>query len=105
MEEVQGMQQEAVESDKGSLSEMNGEETAESLETMDMEQMMEAYEAQEVHRGKKLEGTVVGSSEDGWLIDVGYKCEGFLPRREWTHRVLVEDVDEPRKGMSLKFRW
>ena len=63
-------------------------ETQEKEETM--EEMMQQYDVMgDFHRGKVVEGTVVDSREDGWLVDVGYKCEGFLPRKEWTHRVLV----------------
>lgn len=67
-----------------------------------MEEMMQQYDVMgDFHRGKVVEGTVVDVSEDGWLVDVGYKCEGFLPRREWTHKILVEDVEEPENGMKV----
>lgn len=67
-----------------------------------MEDMLAEYEAQEIHRGKLVDGVIVEASEDGWLVDVGYKCEGFLPRREWTHRALVEDVPEPSVGDTIR---
>lgn len=56
-------------------------ETPEKEETM--EEMMQQYpEAMsDIHRGSVVEGTVVDAREDGWLVDVGYKCEGFLPRK------------------------
>ncbi|MEA4873067.1 MAG: 30S ribosomal protein S1, partial [Synergistaceae bacterium] len=55
-----------------------------------MEEMMQQFDVMgDFHRGKILEGTIVDAREDGWLVDVGYKCEGFLPRKEWTHKVLV----------------
>jgi small subunit ribosomal protein S1 len=41
-----------------------------------------------------VEGVIVDSRDDGWLVDVGFKCEGFLPKKEWTHPVLVESVQE-----------
>lgn len=67
-----------------------------------MEEMMQQYDVMgDFHRGKVVEGTIVDSSEDGWLVDVGYKCEGFLPRREWTHKVLVEDSAEPENGAKI----
>lgn len=67
-----------------------------------MEEMMQQYDVMgDFHRGKVVEGTIVDVSEDGWLVDVGYKCEGFLPRREWTHKVLVEDVAEPENGSKV----
>ena len=103
MEEVQGTQQESVENQEVTEEDdYLDSEQMESMETMDMERMMEEYEAQEVHRGKKLEGIIVAANDDGWLVDVGYKCEGFLPKREWTHRVLVEDVEEPSVGDTIR---
>lgn len=67
-----------------------------------MEEMMQQYDVMgDFHRGKVVDGTIVDSSEDGWLVDVGYKCEGFLPRREWTHKVLVEDIAEPENGDKI----
>ena len=68
-----------------------------------MEEMMQEFDAAEIHRGKIVEGTVVDAREDdGWLVDVGYKCEGFLPRKEWTHKVLVETTAEPQVGDKVR---
>lgn len=75
---------------------------AQSETEVTMEEMMQQYDVMgDFHRGKVVEGTIVDVSEDGWLVDVGYKCEGFLPRREWTHKVLVEDVAEPENGSKV----
>ena len=71
-------------------------------ETETMESIMEQFDSVDIHRGKVVEGTIVDAREDGWLVDVGYKCEGFLPRREWTHRVLVETVGEPEVGAKVR---
>ena len=78
--------------------ELTTQETEETMESI-MEQMG-GFE--DIHRGKVVEGVVVDAREDGWLVDVGYKCEGFLPRKEWTHRVLVESVDEPKVGDKVR---
>lgn len=69
-------------------------------EAMDMDALMAKYgeSAEDVSRGKVIEGKVVSKQGDGWLIDVGYKCEGFLPEREWTHHILVDNVKEPQIG-------
>lgn len=68
-----------------------------------MEEMMQQFDVMgDFHRGKILEGTIVDAREDGWLVDVGYKCEGFLPRKEWTHKVLVEEAPEPENGAKVK---
>ena len=78
------------------MEEMNNDvQTTENFENMDMESMLEKYAGEEIHKGKVVTGTIVGANEDGWLVDVGYKCEGFLPRREWTHKILVEEEEEP----------
>ena len=68
-----------------------------------MEEMMQQFDVMgDFHRGKILEGTIVDTREDGWLVDVGYKCEGFLPRKEWTHKVLVEETEEPQNGDKVR---
>lgn len=77
--------------------------TPEKEETM--EEMMQQFDVMgDFHRGKILEGTIVDAREDGWLVDVGYKCEGFLPRKEWTHKVLVEETPEPENGAKVKIQ-
>ena len=76
-------------------------ETPEKEETM--EEMMQQYDVMgDFHRGKVVEGTIVDAREDGWLVDVGYKCEGFLPRKEWSHKVLVEETQEPENGSKVR---
>lgn len=76
-------------------------ESAESA--MTMEELLESSGGlEEIHRGKVVTGTVVGQVDGGWLVDVGYKCEGFLPAREWTHHILVGDSAEPEIGQELQ---
>ena len=76
-------------------------ENEEKMETM--EELMQGQDLMgDFHRGSVVEGTIVDTKEDGWLVDVGYKCEGFLPRKEWTHRVLVEETPEPANGDKVK---
>ncbi len=67
-----------------------------------MESMYDGYLSEEIHKGKVVEGEIVGSTETGWLVNVNYKCEGFLPRSEWTHRVLVDEASEPQKGDKVR---
>lgn len=79
------------------------EENHGSHEMESMEAILEQYgEVEEIHRGKIVTGTVVNATEDGWLIDVGYKCEGTLPNREWSHKVLVEDSAQPAPGDKIQ---
>lgn len=57
-----------------------------SLAEMDFGAILEEFEQdQEVyHTGKLVEGTVVGISDRGVLIDFGYKSEGVVPSDELT---------------------
>ena len=73
-------------------------------ESMDMASLMAQYDAasEEIARGKVIEGTVVEKTDGGWLVDVGYKCEGFLPEREWTHHILVDDKPAPEIGDKIE---
>ncbi len=82
------------------------EEMNESTEGgMTMEELLESSGGlEEIHRGKVVTGTVVGQVEGGWLVDVGYKCEGFLPTREWSHHILVGDSAEPSVGQELQIQ-
>ncbi len=86
------------------VEELHSEDAMETQEKeQTMEEMMQQYDVMgDFHRGKVVEGTIVDTQEDGWLVDVGYKCEGFLPRREWTHRVLVEETGEPENGDKVR---
>ena len=68
-----------------------------------MESILERYgDVESLHKGKIVTGTVVEESENGWLVDAGYKCEGFLPAKEWTHRVLVGDAEKPSIGDQIQ---
>ncbi|MCE5201185.1 MAG: S1 RNA-binding domain-containing protein [Synergistaceae bacterium] len=89
------------------VDELRTEEVMETQATQEkeetMEEMMQQFDVMgDFHRGKIVEGTIVDTREDGWLVDVGYKCEGFLPRKEWTHRVLVEETPEPENGAKVR---
>lgn len=96
-EHVYGTDMETDEQDSVPVQENSTGTEVESDEPETMESMLELYgDGEEIQRGKVVQGTVVNAVDGGWLIDVGYKCEGFLPAREWSHRVLVEDADEPK---------
>ncbi|MBL3539302.1 S1 RNA-binding domain-containing protein [Aminivibrio sp.] len=80
-------------------------ESGETTEMESMESILEQYgEVEELHRGKVVTGTVVNAVDGGWLVDVGYKCEGFLPAKEWSHKVLVEDSEEPAPGDKIQIQ-
>lgn len=85
------------------MTEENKQEMVnESVQEQSMEELLQESSVQDIHRGKIVEGIIVEANEDGWLVDVGYKCEGFLPRREWSHRVLVEEAEEPKVGDTVQ---
>ncbi len=78
--------------------------TAVEEEPSDMASLLAQYDAaaEEISRGRVVEGTVVGKTEGGWLVDVGYKCEGLLQEREWTHHILVGDKPAPEDGEKIQ---
>jgi small subunit ribosomal protein S1 len=85
----------------------SGEFTTQTPENSAVEETMESIMEQmggfeDIHRGKVVEGVIVDSRDDGWLVDVGFKCEGFLPQKEWTHPVLVESAEEPAVGDRVR---
>ena len=67
-----------------------------------MESMMEQIALSDLRKGEIRTGTVIGETENGWLVDVSYKCEGYLPAKEWTHRILVGDAEKPQVGDSVE---
>ena len=73
-------------------------------EPSDMASLLAQYDAaqEDFSRGKVMQGTVVSKVDGGWLVDVGYKCEGFLPEREWTHHILVDDKPAPEVGDTIE---
>src|SRR6056297_83765 len=101
-EEILEPKDQAVEESEvsGQNDEKEVTETSENGESM--ESMLSQYEVEEIHKGKVISGTVVDKNQDGWLVDVGYKCEGFLPTHEWTHRILVEETETPSIGDEIQ---
>ena len=59
-----------------------------------MESMMEQYDISGLRKGDVRTGTVIAETENGWLVDVGYKCEGYDDRSE-----------ERRVGKECRSRW
>ncbi len=74
-------------------------------EAMTMQEALDQYEGTTgIHKGEIRTGTVLGIAPDGSvLIDVGFKCEGIIPPKEWTHRPLIEDENaKPKPGDQIK---
>lgn len=57
-----------------------------------LEKAINDIEMRSVKRGQLVEATVVKVTNDGLLVDVGQKSEGFIPRAEASTR---EDIDLP----------
>lgn len=65
-----------------------------------MQEILDCYSLR-LFKGQILQGTVTDKNEAGFLVDVGFKCEGFLPMREYTNRALIEDRD-PMPGDKIE---
>jgi len=68
-----------------------------------MQEALDQY-GDNVHlrRGETKLGTVIGKSDAGFLVDIGFKCEGLLPMREYTNHSLVETEPEPKPGDQIE---
>ena len=69
-----------------------------------MQEALDQY-GDNVHlrRGEIRTGTVISRNENGFLVDVGFKCEGVLPMKEYTNHSLVEDESsEPKPGDPIE---
>lgn len=80
-------------------SEESGGESMESLMASH-----DAYEEsfRELKRGEFLTGRVIQLNEDGAMVDVGYKTEGFIPMSQMTHRKDVTPKDMLEVGQDVK---
>ena len=87
------------------VDELRTNEENAATEEVTMEELMQQYDAEttdKFQRGKIVEGKVIEETEEGWLVDVNYKCEGFLPRREWTTQSLSDDTPLPKAGDIIR---
>ena len=80
------------------------DQAAEIHEPETMQEALDKY-GDNVHlrRGETRTGTVISRNEGGFLVDVGFKCEGFLPMREYTnHSLIEEEGSEPKPGENIE---
>ena len=106
MENQQEVMQEAAQEVTQSAAEAAPSQAAESApaqEAHEPETMQEALDkyGDNVHlrRGEIRKGTVISRNDSGFLVDVGFKCEGVLPMREYTNHALIEEEgSEPKPG-------
>lgn len=78
------------------------EATETSKEPETMQELLDQYGTVRIHKGQILTGTVVSKHDAGWLINVGFKCEGLLPVREYTNHSLIETGPEPKPGDTIE---
>ena len=72
---------------------------AESHEPENMQEALAQYGDIHFRRGETRKGTVISRNENGFLVDVGFKCEGVLPMKEYTnHSLIEEEGSEPKPG-------
>ncbi len=101
-------QQEIIERNEEATPEVTPapEASAQAEEKHEPETMQELLEQSEnngrLHKGSIVTGTVVGRNDTGWLVDVGFKCEGVLPVKEYTNHSLIETEPNPKAGDSIE---
>lgn len=82
-------------------------EEAAPQETMSMESLMASHDAyeesfRELKRGEFLTGRVIQVNDEGAMVDVGYKTEGFIPVNQLTHRKDVNPREILEEGQDVK---
>ena len=77
--------------------------TQEEQREESMQELLDQYGSTvRLRKGQILTGTVVGKNEAGWLVNVGFKCEGVLPEKEYTNHALIETGPEPKPGDTIE---
>lgn len=83
--------------------EMAQETSAPAQPEESMQELLDQYGTTvRLRKGQILTGTVVGKNEAGWLVNVGFKCEGVLPEKEYTNHLLIENGSEPKPGDTIE---
>ncbi|MBR0035064.1 MAG: S1 RNA-binding domain-containing protein, partial [Synergistaceae bacterium] len=78
-------------------------ESQEEKHEESMQELLDQYGSTvRLRKGQILTGTVVGKNEAGWLVNVGFKCEGVLPEKEYTNHALIETGPEPKAGDTIE---
>ena len=82
---------------------MNNEETTEKINTdisLDtMESLIEEFSPKEIlERGEIVEGIVINVQDNGLVVDLGQKSEGFVPQNEMKS---LSNPDSYEKGKSI----
>ena len=68
-----------------------------------MQEALDQYgDSMHLKRGEIKVGKIISKTDGGFLIDVGFKCEGFLPIKEYTNHSLIEASEEPKPGDEIE---
>lgn len=72
-----------------------------------MESLMSSHDAyeesfRELKRGEFLTGKVIQVNDDGAMVDIGYKTEGFIPLNQLTHRRDADPKELVEVGQEVK---
>ena len=72
-----------------------------------MESLMASHDAyeesfRELKRGEFLSGRVIQINEEGAMVDIGYKTEGFIPLNQLTHRRDADINEIIEVGQEVK---
>jgi len=70
------------------------QETSISTEKFSMDELIEEFLPHKpLKRGEIIDGKIMSVNDNGLLIDIGYKSEGFIPTREMKTLASDEDKD------------
>ncbi|MCD6462172.1 MAG: S1 RNA-binding domain-containing protein [Thermotogae bacterium] len=73
-------------------------------EFKEFEEYLNKFEGITIQRGKKVQGTVVAKQEDGILVDLLSKQEGFIPLEELLKPIERYRVGDTVEGVIVGFR-
>jgi len=82
-------------------------ETTKAPAAESMESLMASHDAyeesfRELKRGEFLTGRVIQINDEGAMVDVGYKTEGFIPVNQMTHRKDADPRELLEVGQDVK---
>lgn len=71
-------------------------------EEMSMADLMKEYDGVgDINAGKELEVTIIAENEDGFLVDLGMKSEGLIPKKEFEEGKVPAEL---KPGATVKVK-
>ena len=96
-------QENAVQQEETAPVSTEGAQAEGQHEPENMGELLDQYGSTvRLRKGQILTGTVVGKTDAGFIVDVGFKCEGVLPEKEYTNHALIETGPEPKAGDPIE---